>query len=260
MEILIVGLILFFVLEYNKKLSTNKFINDNKQYFNFLKEDDYEFLLKAKYGDKVDPEKAFMKRIRNALLVILLLIFIFLSKLSFINVLAALIVGYLVYKSDYNKLKKYYKTHLHEINMTLPYYLKSLEILLHHYTVPVALAKSIDDAPEVFKPGLRKLVNKIEAGDSSINPYMDFAIEYPVRDSMRMMRLLYRLGLGAQENKHEQLITFSKTISNLQNKSREQKYKARLDKMEKKTMTMLVCTGFGTMLLLVISIFMMMKA
>ena len=79
MEILIVGLILFFVLEYNKKLSTNKFINDNKQYFNFLKEDDYEFLLKAKYGDKVDPEKAFMKRIRNALLVILLLIFIFLS-------------------------------------------------------------------------------------------------------------------------------------------------------------------------------------
>lgn len=46
-----------FVLEYNKKLSTNKFINDNKQYFNFLKEDDYEFLLKAKYGDKVDPEK-----------------------------------------------------------------------------------------------------------------------------------------------------------------------------------------------------------
>ena len=80
MEILIVGLILYFVLEYNKKLSTNKFINDNKQYFNFLKEDNYEFLLKAKYGDKVDPEKAFMKRIRNALLVILLLIFIFLSK------------------------------------------------------------------------------------------------------------------------------------------------------------------------------------
>ena len=24
-------------------------------------------------------------------------------------------------------------------------------MLIHHYTVPVALAKSIDDAPEVFK-------------------------------------------------------------------------------------------------------------
>ena len=254
MEIVIVGLIIYFIFEYNKFLSTSKFINDNKQYFAFLKEDDYEFLLKAKYGDKVDPEKAFMKRIRNALLVIIGLIFIFLSKLNFINVLAAIIVGYLVYKSDYNSLKKYYKTHLHEINMTLPYYLKSLEILIHHYTVPVALAKSIEDAPEVFKPGLQKLVNKIEAGDSSINPYMDFALEYPVRDSMRMMRLLYRLGLGAQENKHEQLLTFSKTISNLQNKSREQKYKSRLDKMEKKTMTMLTATGAGVMIILLLSI------
>ena len=65
---------------------------------------------------------------------------------------------------------------------------------------------------------------------------MDFANEYPVRDSMRMMRLLYRLGLGSQENKQEQLLVFSRTISSLQNKAREQKYKERLDKMENKTM------------------------
>ena len=139
-------------------------------------------------------------------------------------------------------------------------YLKSIEILAQHYTIPVAISKSIETAPEMFKEGLREMIKKIDAGDSSIDPYIAFAEEYPVRDSLRMMRLLYRLSIGAQENKHEQLITFSKTISNLQNKSREQKYKARLDKMEKKTMTMLVCTGFGTMLLLVISIFMMMKA
>ncbi len=257
MEMLIIAVILIFLLEYNKKVSTNRFIQDNKQYFKFLKEDNYEFLLKARYGDKVSPEKAFMGRIRNGLLVIVILIFIFLSKLSFLNVIVAFVVGYLVFKSDYRKLKKYYKTHLHEINTMLPYYLKSLEILIHHYTVPVAIGKSVDDAPEVFKPGLKKLIDKINAGDSSIDPYMEFAIEYPVRDSMRMMRLLYRLGLGAQENKHEQLLTFSKTVSNLQNKSREQKYKDRLDKMEKKTLTMLVFTGGGAMILLLISIFMM---
>lgn len=44
---------------------------------------------------------------------------------------------------------------------------------MQHYTVPVALARSIDDAPEVFKPGLKELVAKIDAGDSSIEPYMD---------------------------------------------------------------------------------------
>ena len=132
-----------------------------------------------------------------------------------------------------------------------------MEILIQHYTVPVALAKSITDAPEIFKDGLNKLVADINAGDSTVEPYMQFARDYPVRDSMRMMRLLYRLSLGRQERKQEQLVTFSKTISNLQLKARETKYKERLEKMEKKTMSMLVVTALGVMILLVLSILMM---
>ena len=143
------------------------------------------------------------------------------------------------------------------IDSLLPYYLKSLEVLVQHYTVPVALAKSIEDAPAVFKPGLKELVAKIEAGDSSVDPYMDFAKEYPVRDSMRMMRLLYRLGLGEQEMKHEQMVSFSKSVSSLQLKAREQKYKARLDSMENQTMKMLVCTGGSALLILLIAAFQM---
>ena len=140
----------------------------------------------------------------------------------------------------------------------LPYYLKSLEILVQHYTVPVALARSIDTAPDIFKSGLRKLVERVNQGDSSVDPYMEFAKEYPVRDSMRMMRLLYRLGLGSQENKQEQLMMFSRTVSQLQNKAREQKYKDRLEKMEKKTMLMLCCTGGGIIFLLLLSMTQMM--
>ena len=83
---------------------------------------------------------------------------------------------------------------------------------------------------------------------------MDFAKEYPVRDSMRMMRLLYRLGLGSQERKQEQLLQFSRSISSLQQKARETRYKNRLEKMESTTMIMLVTTGVGVMVLLVISI------
>ena len=87
---------------------------------------------------------------------------------------------------------------------------------------------------------------------------MAFAAEFPVRDSMRMMRLLYRLSIGSQENKQEQLLTFSKSVSSLQNKSREKMYAARLKKMENKTMIMLVVTGGGTMLVILIAMFMMM--
>ena len=261
MEILIVAVIMFFILIYNNKISTNVFLEDNKNLFQALKEKDYEFLLRAKYGDLVvDPEALFMKRVRNGIFVTIIFLFVFITSLSFINIIISFVIGFLVFKADYNNLKNFYKKHLNEIDSLLSYYLKSLEVLIQHYTVPVALARSIDDAPEVFKPGLRELVSKIEAGDSSINPYMEFAEQYPVRDSMRMMRLLYRLGLGEQEKKHEQLNAFARTVSSLQNKAREQKYKARLEKMEAKTMAMLVCTGGGTMILLLISIFMLMSS
>ena len=258
MEILIVAIVILFIMEYSKKIDSNKFFNESKKHLNILKEDDYEFLLRAKYGEKAAPDYAFSRRIRNGIVVTLVLICVFLSKLSFINVLAAFIVGYLVFKSEYRELKRYYKVHLHEINMLLPYYLKNIEILIHHYTVPVALAKSIDDAPDIFKPGLKTLIDRINAGDSTIDPYMDFAKEYPVRDSMRMMRLLYRLSLGRQERKQEQILTFSRSISSLQQKARETRYKNRLEKMEGKTMSMLITTGIGLMILLILAVIQLM--
>ena len=52
---------------------------------------------------------------------------------------------------------------------------------------------------------------------------------------------------------------FSRTISSLQNKAREQKYKERLDKMESKTMIMLGGTGGGILIFMLISMMMMMN-
>ncbi len=260
MEFLLIAVIVLFVLEYTKRIDSKKFISDIEPYFSFLMEEDYKFLLSIRYGgeEDLDVNYLFNKRVIQGLLTIVCLVFIFLlSNFSFINVLLAFIAGFLVFKIPYMKLNSYYKANLEKINQMLPYYLKGLEILIQHYTVPVALRKSVDTAPAVFKPGLKRLCEKIEAGDSSVEPYMDFAREYPVRDSMRMMRLLYRLGLGSQENKQEQLIMFAKNVSTLQNKAREQKYANRLEKMEKKTMSMLVTTGMGVLVLLMISMMQM---
>ena len=260
MEFILIAIIILFVLEYTKKIDTKKFIGETEPYFRFLMEDDYKFLLSVRYGDDVDVNQLFSIRVRNGVVTIVVLVFVFLlSNFSFINLLLSFIAGYLIFKQPYMKLQKYYKNNLSKIDQMLPYYLISLEILVQHYTVPVALRKSIDTAPEIFKSGLTTLVEKIEAGVSTVDPYMDFAKEYPVRDSMRMMRLLYRLGLGSQENKQEQLLLFSRTVSTLQNKAREQKYKERLDKMENKTMQMLMVTGGGILLLLLYAMMSMMN-
>ncbi len=266
MEIFLIGAILIFILVYNNTIDKNKFFADNEKYLEALKESDYEFLVYARYGESVDVNQLYMKRVTYAILAFFMTLAFALSggdsngmldSQFFLYLALALFVAYLIFKSSYNQLKGYYKKHLHEIDIMLPYYLKSLEILIQHYTVPVALGKSIDDAPEIFKPGLRKLIDRINAGDATIDPYMEFANTYPVRDSMRMMRLLYRLGLGSQEKKQERLMMFSKTVSALQNKARETKYKERLAFMESQTMIMLVVTGVGVMLIILISMMMM---
>ena len=260
-EIIAVGIILLLLFNYIGAFSFNKFVDDNKLVFGKLKEDDYDFFVISKYGDNADPNERYQKRVKNALVAFVFGLIIAITSVKNVNfpikIVMVLGVSYLIFKDDYNKVKNYHKVHLDEINLKLPYYLKSLEILIQHYTVPVAITRSLEEAPEMFKPGLRELIASIDAGDSTIEPYMAFARRYPVRDSMRMMRLLYRLSLGSQERKQEQLIVFSRTISNLQAKSRETKYKERLDKMEKKTMSMLMFTGAGVMLIILFSLLQM---
>ena len=258
-EILALAAVIIFALEFTKVIDLNKLVDDNKVYFKRFKEDNYDFLVRAKYGESVDPDFLFGKRVRDGLLVGLIVLCFFINNLSYVNIIACIVIGFVVFKMGYTSLNNYYKSHLHEIDSLLPHYLKGLEILIQHYTVPVALGKSIDSAPEIFKKGLNHMIAQINAGDSTINPYMEFATTYPVRDSMRMMRLLYRLSLGKQERKQEQLLTFSRSISSLQQKARETRYKERLEKMENKTMQMLIATGAGTMVLLILAVLQMMN-
>jgi len=259
LEIIIIAIIIFVVMTYNGQLSFGQLIDDNFHLFRKLKEDDWDFYVKAKYGNNVNSDKIFIKRVRNGLLVIILVLFFFIKDLDALKILIACVIGFLAFKLDYFNMKSYYKRHIFYIDSMLPHYLKSIEILIQHYTVPVAIGKSMLDAPDIFKDGLQEMINEINSGDDSINPYMNFAKKYPVRDSMRMMRLLYRLSLGRQDRKQEQMIMFSRTISSLQQKARETKYKNRLDKMEGKTMKMLMSTGFGVMILLVLAVLQMMN-
>ena len=266
MEILVVGAIIMFILIYNNTIDKDKFFTDNQKYLEAFKEDDYQFLVYARYGEDVDIDQLYSKRVTYAFITFLIILALTITSSNSAEIInsqffffffLASVVAVVIFKMPYFQLKGYYKQHLHEIDVMLPYYLKSLEILIQHYTVPVAIGKSIGDAPDIFKPGLRRMIDRINAGDASVDPYMEFANTYPVRDSMRMMRLLYRLGIGSQERKQERLMMFSKTVSSLQNKARETKYKERLGHMESQTMTMLVVTGIGVMLVILISMMMM---
>ncbi len=257
-EILIIGIIIFTIMVASGAINLNKFVIDNEALFRKIKESDWDFLVKARYGNNSSPDVLYNKRVKEWILISLILIVVFLfTGISIVKIVIAFAIGYGAFKLKYLDLKSYYKRHIQIIDAMLPHYLKNIEILIQHYTVPVAIGKSMEEAPEIFKDGLQDLIDAINSGDGSINPYMDFAKKYPVRDSMRMMRLLYRLSLGRQENKQEQLVAFSKSISSLQQKARETKYKLRLEKMEGMTMKMLITTGIGVMILLILAVLQM---
>ena len=253
MELAICLGITVFILIYRGTVNADEMYKENKEFINLIKEKDYDFYAQAKYGSDVDVDALFLKRLKTSGIVFIICLAFVLFNFSWINLIIGVLVAGVIFKSDYTNLKSYYKRNLIRIDQLLPYYLKSIEVLAQHYTIPVAISRSINTAPDVFQDGLKKLIERIDSGDSTIEPYLDFAREYPVRDSMRMMRLLYRLSIGSQENKQEQLLVFSKSVSSLQNKAREKMYAGRLKKMENKTLVMLLVTGGGTMVVIVLA-------
>ena len=94
-EILIVAVVLGFIFVYNGWINIGKFIDDNNDIFMMLKESDYDFLLYARYGDRVyDPNQVFMKRLKKGFAVILVGLFVCISSLSFMNVAICFIIGF----------------------------------------------------------------------------------------------------------------------------------------------------------------------
>ena len=62
MEALIVGAIILGIFFYNNTIDKKKFLIDNEKYLQVLREDDYTFLVYAKYGEDADADQLYLKR------------------------------------------------------------------------------------------------------------------------------------------------------------------------------------------------------
>ena len=74
MEALIVGAIIIGILIYNDTIDKKKFMIDNEKYLQALREEDYTFLVYAKYGEEVDSDQLYMKRCTNAIIIFLVIL------------------------------------------------------------------------------------------------------------------------------------------------------------------------------------------
>jgi hypothetical protein len=107
MEFVLIGFILLFILYYNNKVDTNKFIREIEPHLQFMMEDDYRFLVHAKYGGTDEAvDELYAIRIRNGLVATVVMVLIFLTQLNFIYFTLSFIIGYVVFKMPYFKIKE----------------------------------------------------------------------------------------------------------------------------------------------------------
>ena len=96
-EIIIIAAIVFVVMTVGGQININQLISDNQMLFLKLKESDYDFYLRARYGNNVNTDIMFNKRIKNALIIMVLGLFIAIQNISAVTILIIFIVGYFVY-------------------------------------------------------------------------------------------------------------------------------------------------------------------
>ena len=74
MEALIVGAIIIGIFIYNGTIDKKKFMIDNEKYLQAFREEDYTFLVFAKYGEEVDVDQLYMKRCTYAIVAFLVIL------------------------------------------------------------------------------------------------------------------------------------------------------------------------------------------
>ena len=74
LEIIIIAVIVFGIMTITGQLSITQLISDNQAIFLKLKEKDWDFFVRAKYGNNMNPDVLFFKRIRNGIVVIFILL------------------------------------------------------------------------------------------------------------------------------------------------------------------------------------------
>ena len=82
-ELFIVIVIALIVCAVNGVLDTKKFFDDNSVYIKSFKEEDYDFLVHVKYGEAVDPNILFNKRIKMAVIVFGIMLIFFISNFCY---------------------------------------------------------------------------------------------------------------------------------------------------------------------------------
>ena len=119
-------------------------------------------------------------------------------------------------KLDHALMRKYVTR---EIEKMFPRWLMVVSLLLQTENVQVAIYRSYDDAPEILKPGLQRLMNELKTMPDSMAPYMNFLEGYTLPEVHSAMKMLYSVSEGTGGSFEHQITEILNRNQKLMDKS-----------------------------------------
>lgn len=197
--------------------------------FSLIQERNFSFLVSSTTSKNID--KVITERFIYAFATFILGLSYFSTEITYRNLTISIVLSCCVYKLFYLVLKNKYKKKLKIAQKIFPYYLNSLCILVQNNPIPLAVSKSIRDAPELFKDDLIILATDIHEGKKiGVKPYLEFADKYKqIPDLGRISRTLYNISITVS-NRDKILYALSKMANDKVNTARKLKLDEFLDK------------------------------
>lgn len=128
-----------------------------------------------------------------------------LMKIKWISIIFFLLVPLMLFqhKLDYSLTRKKL---IREIEQSFPEWLMEMSLLLQSDSVQVSLYRSFDNAPEVLKPELENMYEKLKEDPTSIAPYLEFMEEFEIRGIQSAMKMLYSISAGTGGSSDSQIM------------------------------------------------------
>lgn len=166
----------------------------------------------------------------NRILYLLPLIIIIKQKLAYLTLIVCA-YGFL-FKSPYWKVKRHALKEQALMRLQFPIWLRQMQILLYHNNVLNAFIISLEDAPEMIRPQLHQLIERLKVQPHDYQAYLMFMNEYQITEVNRTMKLFYQLQNHDQNESRQQLSAIIDSTSNWLRAERNQNYRSKTHKSE----------------------------
>ena len=82
------------------------------------------------------------------------------------------------------------------IKACFPEWLMQLSLLMQSENVQMAIFRSYDDAPEILKPELQRMIGRLQLNPNDKNAYTDFLSGFTLPEVRSTMKMLYSISEG----------------------------------------------------------------